>query len=93
MALSDYTMLSGQDDTHGLLWADEVQEGKYFAELQTGIVPQIIHLIMFDMENGNEPVYNAVQAFKLGDTFDTSDEDTMTQLNDAVTEALAVLNA
>lgn len=90
MALSDYNMIHDLDDTAGLLWHDEVQAGKYYAELQTGIVPQIVHLIIFDMENNNEPVYNAVQAFNLGDTLDDS---AMSQLQVALAEALAVLNA
>jgi len=93
MALSDFYMITGNDDTSGLVWGAEVQEGKYFAELQTGIIPQLVHLLVFDMEDDNMAVYNAVQAFKVGDTFDPDDTDTAEALNSAVIEALAVLNA
>lgn len=90
MALSDLYMITGKEDTSGLLWSGEVETGKYFAELQTGIIPQIVHLVVFDMQNDNAPVYNAVQAFSLGDTLD---DEAMVQLNAAIDEALAVLNA
>ena len=92
MALTDFSAItqSENDTTSGLVWSGEVQEGKYFAELQTGIIPQLVHLIIFDMENGYVPVYEALTAFATGASLD---EEAMVTLNGAVETGLEALNS
>jgi len=92
MGLSNFDVISQkpENDRAGLVWAGEVQEGKYFAELQTGILPQLVHLVIFDMESEYTPVYTALEAFELGTAFD---EDAMGRLQTAIGTGLAELNS
>jgi len=92
MALTDFSAITQNEDgsTAGLVWSSEVQEGKYFAELQTGIIPQLIHLIIFDMENDYAPVYEALAAFTTGASLN---EEAMSALNEAVEVGLGALNS
>jgi hypothetical protein len=92
MALKDFFPISlkPEGDRAGLVWHAEVQPGRYFAELQTSILPQLIHLIVFDMADGNKPVYEALSAFEIGDTLNAEKQQ---ELNAAVQTGLAVLNS
>ena len=92
MALDNFYSISQKEgeDTTGLVWSGEVQEGKYFAELQTGILPQLVYLVIFDMEDSYTPVYEALDTFTLGDSFDDAAQ---TKLQTAIGTGLAELNA
>jgi len=76
--------ISLKEKHDGLVWSAQVTP-QYLAELQTGIVPQLVHLVLFDTENDNAVVHEEVRAFQTGDTFG---EDNMAELTAAVTSAL-----
>ena len=76
--------ISLKEKHDGLVWSAQVTP-QYLAELQTGIVPQLVHLVFFDIENDNAVVHEEVQAFKLGEGLDESN---MVLLNAAVTAAI-----
>ena len=76
--------ISLNDIKDGLVWSDQGTP-QYLAELQTGGVAQLVHLVIFDVDNNNEVVHEEVRAFKTGDTFGEED---MPELAVAVTEAL-----
>ena len=91
MSLSNFYAISQQpENSAGLVWSGEVQEGKYFAELQTGIIPQLVHLVIFDMETDYTPVYTAVEAFELGASLDSG---AMDRLQAAIGVGLTELNS
>jgi hypothetical protein len=92
MALKDFYPISQNEngDTNGLVWSGVVQPEKYFAELQTGILPQLVHLVIFDLEDDYKPVYTTLQAFQVGDTM-TAEK--MEELQVAIGIGLAELNA
>lgn len=89
MSLEGFESLSQKGAKAGLVWSGEVQEGKYFAELQTGVLPQLVHLVIFDVETNYTPVYTALEAFNPGDQLD---EAAMLRLQEAIQEGLMVLN-
>jgi len=66
------------------VWSGQVAP-RYLAELQTGIIPQLVHLVFFDTDNDNAVVHEEVQAFKVGETLDESN---MVLLTAAITAAL-----
>lgn len=86
--LDYFKAISLESDHTGLVWSSEVVEGKYLAELQTGILPQLVHLVIFDIQDSYRPVYETLQAFNIGDTLDESN---MAVLQDAVEEGLNTL--
>ena len=92
MALEDFYPISvnPKETRGGLVWHGVVQEDKYFAELQTGVLPQLVHLVIFDMEQDNKPVYEALAAFEVGDSLDSSK---LSELESAVQVGLAELNS
>lgn len=79
--------LKPEGQQSGLVWSGMVDD-KHLAELQTGVIPQLVHLILFDTENSNAVVYDRVQAFELGTSFDDEAE---AELEAAIAEALATL--
>lgn len=68
----------------GLIWSGMVTE-TLLAELQTGIIPQLVHLVIFDTENDNAVVYSQVRAYEEGEGLDAEH---MAELQDAIEEAL-----
>lgn len=70
MALTDFESISlrPDKDRYGLVWSAVVRKDKYLAELQTGVIPQLIHLIIFDISDENKPVYEALSAYAFGET-------------------------
>lgn len=73
----------------GLLWAGMVSD-RYLAELQLGILPQLVHLVIFDTEDDHKMVYEALRAFEVGDTMGPEQ---MAELQGAVQEALTSLES
>lgn len=82
--------ISLKDDTSGLVWSG-MASSRYLAELQTGVIPQIVHLVLFDTNNDNAVVHEEVEAYKVGE--DINDPANQTKLNDAITAALGNLPA
>jgi len=81
MSFEPISLSNTQD---GLVWSGQVAP-RYLAELQTGIIPQLVHLVFFDTDNDNAVVHEEVQAFKVGETLDESN---MVLLTAAITAAL-----
>jgi hypothetical protein len=90
MALQDFYPISLNEDHAGLVWHDEVEAGKYLAELQTGVLPQLVHLVIFDIEDEYKPVYTTLAAYTPGQTLD---DEHMAALQSAIAVGLEELNA
>ncbi len=86
--MSEFSPISPNEDHEGLVWFKQVTP-RYLVELQTGIVPQIVHLVIFDTENDNEVVHNKVRAYEIGDGMDAQH---MAELQAAIGAALKELS-
>jgi len=79
-----FEVISQKEDHAGLVWSGQVTP-QYLAELQTGILPQLVHLVIFDTDNDNAVVHDEVRAYKAGATFG---EEELAELNTVIADAL-----
>lgn len=82
-----FAPISTQDNHAGLVWSQQVTP-QYLAELQTGVLPQLIHLVIFDVEDNNTVVYEQVQAYEIGESLT---EENLEALEVAVASAMETL--
>ena len=72
-------------DSHtGLVWHGQVTP-RYLAELQTGILPQLLHLVFFDTEDDNNVVSETIRSYEYGDTLTPEN---LAELSSVVAEVL-----
>lgn len=81
--------LKPKNDQAGLVWSGHAAD-RYLIELQTGIIPQLVHLVFFDSEADHAVVHTQVEAFEVGDVLDAA---AMEKLEGAISDVLANLGS
>lgn len=85
--MSELTPISILDDHTGLVW-HEMATPQYLVELQTGVIPMLLHLAIFDVTANHKLVHEQLTAYSIGDTLNSENMD---RLDSAISEALANL--